>query len=58
VDHVFALYQASFIANTALLASFRRNSFAALLLKLWGSKSASGISLKTQELFLLVFVTR
>lgn len=33
-------------------------SFLVLLLKLMASKSSVGISLKTQELFLLVFVTR
>jgi len=33
-------------------------SFIALLLKLWGAKNATGISVKTQELFLLVFCTR
>ncbi|POM61051.1 ER lumen protein retaining receptor, partial [Phytophthora palmivora] len=33
-------------------------SFLVLLLKLLASRSANGISLKTQELFFLVFVTR
>nr|CCA19520.1 ER lumen protein retaining receptor putative [Albugo laibachii Nc14] len=33
-------------------------SFLVLLLKLLASRSASGISLKSQELFLLVFITR
>jgi len=33
-------------------------SFLVLLFKIHGSKSAAGISLKTQELYVLVFVTR
>jgi len=33
-------------------------SFVVLILRLYGYRSASGISLKTQEMFLLVFVTR